>query len=67
MSTLPPFDPDILKSKASRFLAATEVKSVLMMIAGTTASKLGHIRQTLYDKTDGAECMAVLDACGVCG
>ena len=73
MSTLPPFDPDVLKSKASRFLAAhlplirTKVKSVLMMIAGTTASKLGHIRQTLYDKTDGAECMAALDACGVCG
>ncbi|KAL3775860.1 hypothetical protein ACHAW5_010154 [Stephanodiscus triporus] len=73
MSTLPSFDPDVLKSKASRFLAAhlplisTKVKSVLVMIAGTTASKLGHIRQTLYDKTDGAECMAVLDACGVCG
>ncbi|KAL3758768.1 hypothetical protein ACHAWU_006410 [Discostella pseudostelligera] len=72
MSTLPPFDPDLLKSKASRFLEAhlplirTKVKSVLMMIAGTTASRLGHIRQTLYDKTDGVECMAALDSCGVC-
>jgi len=73
MSTLPThFDPDVLKSKASRFLAAhlplirTKVKSVLVIIAGTTASKLGHIRQALYDKTDGAECMAGLDDSGIC-
>eukprot|EP00581_Thalassiosira_minuscula_P016963 CAMPEP_0183712928 /NCGR_PEP_ID=MMETSP0737-20130205/7962_1 /TAXON_ID=385413 /ORGANISM="Thalassiosira miniscula, Strain CCMP1093" /LENGTH=1198 /DNA_ID=CAMNT_0025941665 /DNA_START=8 /DNA_END=3601 /DNA_ORIENTATION=+ len=72
MSTLPLFDPDLLKSKASRFLAAhlplirTKVKTVLKLIAGTTASKLGQIRQTLYDKTDGAECMAALDGSGVC-
>ncbi|KAL7521579.1 hypothetical protein ACHAWX_006256 [Stephanocyclus meneghinianus] len=72
MSTLPPFDADILKSKASRFLAAhlplirTKVKSVLMVIAGTTASKLGRIRQSLYDKTDGVECMTALDGNGVC-
>jgi len=72
MSTLPHFDPDLLKSKASRFLAAhlplirTKVKSVLMIIAGTTASKLGQIRQTLYDKTDGVECMTALDDSGVC-
>lgn len=72
MSTLPTFDPDVLKSKASRFLAAhlplirTKVKSVLMIIAGTTASKLGQIRQTLYDKTDGAECRTALDSSGVC-
>jgi len=72
MSTLPQFDPDLLKSKASRFLAAhlplirTKVKSILVIIAGTTASKLGQIRQTLYDKTDGMECMAALDNNGVC-
>ena len=72
MSTLPLFDPDLLKSKASRFLEAhlplirTKVKSVLMIIAGTTASRLGHIRQTLYDKTDGVECIMALDNCGVC-
>lgn len=72
MSTLPPFDPDQLKSKASRFLAAhlplirTKVKSVLMVIAGTTASKLGRIRQSLYDKTDGAECIGALNGNGVC-
>lgn len=72
MSTLPIFDADQLKSKASRFLAAhlplirTKVKSVLMVIAGTTASKLGNIRQSLYDKTDGAECMNALDGNGVC-
>ena len=31
----------------------TKVKSVLVSIAGTTASALGQIRQSLYDKTDG--------------
>jgi len=72
MSTMPCFDSDLLKSKASRFLAAhlplirTKVKSVLMIIAGTTASKLGQIRQSLYDKTDGAECMNALDSSGIC-
>ena len=72
MSTLPSFDPELLKSKASRFLEAhlplirTKVKSVLMIIAGTTASRLGHIRQTLYDKTDGVECIMALDNSGVC-
>ena len=72
MSTMPRFDSDLLKSKASRFLAAhlplirTKVKSVLMIIAGTTASKLGQIRQSLYDKTDGIECMNALDSSGVC-
>ncbi|KAL3792685.1 hypothetical protein HJC23_009413 [Cyclotella cryptica] len=72
MSTLPSFDADVLKAKASRFLAAhlplirTKVKSVLMVIAGTTASKLGRIRQSLYDKTDGVECMTTLDGNGVC-
>jgi len=72
MSSMPRFDSDLLKSKASRFLAAhlplirTKVKSVLMIIAGTTASKLGQIRQSLYDKTDGIECMNALDSSGVC-
>jgi len=72
MSSMPRFDSDMLKSKASRFLAAhlplirTKVKSVLMIIAGTTASKLGQIRQSLYDKTDGIECMNALDSSGVC-
>jgi len=71
MSTMPRFDSDLLKSKASRFLAAhlplirTKVKSVLMIIAGTTASKLGQIRQSLYDKTDGVECMNALDSSGI--
>ena len=72
MLSMPRFDSDLLKSKASRFLAAhlplirTKVKSVLMIIAGTTASKLGQIRQSLYDKTDGIECMNALDSSGVC-
>ena len=70
MNTLPIFDSDVLKSKASNFLAAhlplirTKVKNVLMIIAGTTASKLGQIRQTLYDKTDGMDCQNMLnDTC----
>lgn len=73
MSTLPPqFDGAVLQSKSSRFLAAhlplirTKVKTVLQIIAGTTASKLGQIRQSLYDKTDGVECMKELDGSGVC-
>ena len=72
VSSMPRFDSELLKSKASRFLAAhlplirTKVKSVLMIIAGTTASKLGQIRQSLYDKTDGTDCMNALDSSGVC-
>ena len=72
ISSLPKFDPDLLKNKASNFLAAhlplirTKVKSVLMAIAGTTASRLGHIRQSLYDKTDGIECRKDIDSNGLC-
>jgi len=67
LSTLPKFDQELLKNKASNFLAAhlplirTKVKSVLVAIAGTTASRLGHIRQSLYDKTDGVDCRKELD------
>ncbi|KAL9190273.1 hypothetical protein ACHAXT_007484 [Thalassiosira profunda] len=67
MATLPRFDPALLQAKASRFLAAhlplirTKAQSVLRIIAGTTASKLGQIRQTLYDTTDGDECLRALD------
>jgi hypothetical protein len=55
-----------------RFLAAhlplirTKVKSVLLTIAGTTASALGQIRQSLYDKTDGADSMDRFNEGGVC-
>ena len=72
MTSMPAFDADIVKSKASHCLAAhlplirTKVKSVLVSIAGTTASALGQIRQSLYDKTDGADCMERLDSTGVC-
>lgn len=72
MRTLPQFDPELVKSRCSKFLAAhlplirTKVKSVLVTIAGTTASALGQIRQSLYDKTDGAECMELLDGNGIC-
>ena len=70
MSTLPPFDKPAVQSRASRFLAAhlplvrTKVKSVLMVIAGTTASRLGSIRQALYDTTDGRESVDALDRAG---
>jgi hypothetical protein len=37
------------------------VKSVLVTIAGTTASALGQIRQSLYDKTDGVEAIERLN------
>ena len=47
-------------------LIRTKVKSVLVNIAGTTASALGQIRQSLYDKTDGAESIERLNENGVC-
>lgn len=70
-SFLPTFDHEQLKSKISNFLAAnlplirSKVKTILVGIAGTTASRLGHLRQSLYDKTDGADCLQKLSS-GVC-
>jgi hypothetical protein len=72
IKSLPMFPASVVQSKASNFLSAhlplirTKVKSVLMDIAGTTASALGKIRQSLYDKTDGVDCMERLDSNGVC-
>jgi hypothetical protein len=72
MKSLPMFPASVVQSKASNFLSAhlplirTKVKSVLIGIAGTTASALGKIRQSLYDKTDGLECTQRLDSNGVC-
>jgi hypothetical protein len=72
MATLPAFDPAVLRIKASNFLAThlplirNRAKAVLMNIAGTTAARLGNIRQSLYDKTDGAECRKLLDGNGLC-
>ena len=66
METLPLFNPAAVQSKCSKFLAAhlpnirTKTKSVLVSIAGTTASALGQIRQSLYDKTDGSDCQRAL-------
>lgn len=66
MASLPKFDPQMVRAKCSHFLAAhipllrTKVKSILVSIAGTTASALGQMRQSLYDRTDGADCMALL-------
>jgi hypothetical protein len=57
-ANLPLIPSDLIQTKASHFLAAhlplirTKVKSVLHSIAGTTASALGQIRQSLYDKTN---------------
>lgn len=64
---LPLWDPAAVQARCSKFLAyhlpliRNKVKTVLVSIAGTTASALGHIRQSLYDKTDGAECMRALN------
>ncbi|KAG7338416.1 Vps51/Vps67 vacuolar sorting complex protein [Nitzschia inconspicua] len=72
MKSLPMFPAAIVQARASKFLSAhlplirTKVKSVLVEIAGTTASALGQIRQSLYDKTDGVECRERLDNNGVC-
>ena len=72
MKTLPIFPAEIVQAKASTLLAAhlplirTKVKSVLVDIAGTTASALGKIRQSLYDKTDGIDSMERLDKGSVC-
>jgi len=67
METLPFFDPAAVQMRVTKFLAShlpnirTKVKSVLVSIAGTTASALGQIRQSLYDKTDGIECQRALN------
>ena len=72
MSSMPNFDKSLVRSKCSRFMAThlplirTKVKSVLVSIAGTTASALGKIRQSLYDRTDGAEIVDHLNSNGVC-
>jgi Vps51/Vps67 len=72
MKSLPMFPAPIVQAKVSKFLSAhlplirTKVKSVLVDIAGTTASALGKIRQSLYDKTDGVDCMERLNGNGVC-
>lgn len=64
---LPLWDAAAVQARCSKFLAyhlpliRNKVKTVLVSIAGTTASALGHIRQSLYDKTDGAECMRALN------
>jgi len=73
MRSLPLFPAAVVQTKASNFLSAhlplirTKVKIVLVDIAGTTASALGKIRQSLYDKTDGVECTEKLnDSDGIC-
>ena len=73
ITSLPIFSAAAVQAKASSFLSAhlplirTKVKNVLVDIAGTTASALGKIRQSLYDKTDGVECMRRLnDSDGIC-
>ena len=64
---LPTWQVAAVQTRCSKFLAyhlpliRNKVKTVLVSIAGTTASALGHIRQSLYDKTDGAECMRALN------
>jgi len=71
METMPTFNAEVITAKVSHFLAAhlplirTKVKSILVTIAGTTASALGKIRQSLYDKTDGVDCIEALDSNGL--
>lgn len=71
MQYLPQFDQEQLKMKVTHFLAThlplirSKVKTILVGIAGTTASRLGQMRQSLYDKTDGDECLRKLSS-GVC-
>lgn len=72
MRSLPAFDRETVRAKCSKFLAShlqlirNKVKTVLVSIAGTTASALGQIRQSLYDKTDGMESIQRLNENGVC-
>lgn len=60
------------KTHTHRFLSThlplirSKVKTVLGTIAGTTASALGQIRQSLYDKTDGAASQQYLSQHAVC-
>jgi hypothetical protein len=57
---LPVWEASAVQTRCSKFLAyhlpliRSKVQTVLQSIAGTTAAALGHIRQSLYDKTDGA-------------
>lgn len=70
--SLPVFDKAAVKSKCSAFMVThlplirKKVKTVLVSIAGTSASALGHIRQSLYDKTDGVHSMDRLGSDGIC-
>jgi Vps51/Vps67 len=72
MRTLPAFDREEVRAKCSKFLSShlqllrSKVKAVLVSIAGTTASALGQIRQSLYDKTDGLESIQKLNENGIC-
>ena len=42
-------------------LIRQKVKSILVTIAGTTASALGQIRQSIYDQTDGVDALRRLN------
>lgn len=70
--SLPSFDKASVKAKCTAFMAThlplirKKVKTVLISIAGTSASALGHIRQSLYDKTDGVHSMDQLSSDGIC-
>ena len=72
MESFPLFDPNAVQMRCSKFLTShlplirSKVKSVLVSIAGTTASALGQIRQSLYDKTDGVECHRALNENPIC-
>lgn len=61
LSSLPMVDQESVRTRCTQFLSVhlpiirRKTKVVLVQIAGTTASALGQIRQSLYDKTNGVE------------
>jgi len=67
----PVVDTCLVQSRCSKFMAThlpvirAKVQSVLVSIAGTTASALGKIRQSLYDQTDGVQSMAEFNKDGL--
>jgi hypothetical protein len=73
MMGLPAFDVHHVQARCSAFLAThlplirSKVQAILGIIAGTTASALGKIRQSLYDITDGTDSMNALNQRGMIG
>lgn len=71
LNDLPTVPVDQVRAKCSQFMTKhlpmvrSKAESVLVSIAGTTASALGQIRQELYDRTDGTQSLEILNGSGV--